>query len=99
MLWLSPALFGHVRYKSRVLSYFPSFSEVTMPITFDNLPALARAAVPATSTVFSPELVLWNELVPGGCHWSGLLRRGNTLRLTDLSGTANVSALFFNQEE
>jgi len=70
-----------------------------MPITFDDLPALARAAVPASSTTFSPELVLWNELLPGGCHWSGLLRRGNTLRLTDLSGTANVSALFFNQEE
>jgi len=70
-----------------------------MPITFDDLPALARAAVPDTSTAFSPERVLWDELLPGGCHWSGLLRRGNTLRLTDLQGTANVSALFFNQEE
>jgi len=70
-----------------------------MPITFADLPPLARAAVPATSTDISPELVLWNELLPGGCHWSGLLRRGNTLRLTDVSGTANVSALFFNQEE
>jgi urea carboxylase-associated protein 2 len=70
-----------------------------MPITFSDLPALARAAVPANSAAFSPELVLWDELLPGGCHWSGLLRRGTTLRLTDLQGTANVSALFFNQEE
>jgi len=68
-------------------------------MTFADLPPLARAAVPATSTAYSPELVLWNELLAGGCHWSGLLRRGNTLRLTDVSGSANVSALFFNQEE
>lgn len=45
-----------------------------------------------------PELVLWEEPLPGGCHWSGVLRRGNTLRLTDLEGTANVSALFYNHE-
>jgi urea carboxylase-associated protein 2 len=68
-------------------------------MTFANLPALARAAVPETSASFAPERVLWDESLPGGCHWSGVLRRGNTLRLTDLSGTANVSALLFNQEE
>ena len=43
--------------------------------------------------------MLWEELLPGGCHWSGVLRRGNALRLTDLSGRANVSALFYNAEE
>ena len=43
--------------------------------------------------------ILWEELVPGGNHWSGILRRGTALRLTDLEGGANVSALFFNQEE
>jgi len=46
-----------------------------------------------------PELFLWEEALPGGCHWSGVLRRGNALRLTDLSGRANVSALFYNAEE
>jgi hypothetical protein len=70
-----------------------------MSLTFDGLPALARAAVPAASARFSPDLVLWEESLPGGCHWSGLLRRGTTLRLTDLNGKTNVSALFFNQEE
>ncbi|HBZ29316.1 MAG TPA: urea carboxylase, partial [Nitrosomonas nitrosa] len=29
---------------------------------------------------------LWEESIPGGCHWSGILRRGLTLRLTDTSG-------------
>ena len=43
--------------------------------------------------------MLWEEWVPGGNHWSGLLRRGTALRLTDLEGGANVSALFYNSEE
>ena len=46
-----------------------------------------------------PDLLLWEELLPGGCHWSGVLRRGNALRLTDRTGRANVSALFYNAEE
>lgn len=43
--------------------------------------------------------VLWEELVPGGAHWSGVMRRGTTLRLTDTTGGANVSILFYNWEE
>lgn len=43
--------------------------------------------------------VLWEEIVPGGSHWSGVLRRGSALRLTDLDGNANVAALFYNSEE
>ena len=70
-----------------------------MPTSFATLSPLARAAVPPSSAPFSPERVLWDETLPGGAPWSGLLRRGNTLRLTDLEGTANVSALFYNQEE
>jgi urea carboxylase-associated protein 2 len=42
---------------------------------------------------------LWQSEVPAGSHWSGVLRRGVTLRLTDIEGGANVSALFYNQEE
>lgn len=47
----------------------------------------------------APERFLWEERLPGGCHWSGILRRGSALRLTDLDGRANVSALFYNAEE
>jgi len=43
--------------------------------------------------------ILWEETVPGGNHWSGVLRRGSALRLTDLEGGANVAALFYNREE
>ena len=70
-----------------------------MQTCFDTLTPLARAAVPDHSMPFSPALVLWEDTLPGGAHWSGVLRRGTTLRLTDLEGRANVSALFFNQEE
>jgi urea carboxylase-associated protein 2 len=70
-----------------------------MNTCFDTLSPFARTAVPATSARFNPDLVLWDEHLPGGMHWSGMIRRGNTLRLTDIDGRANVSALFFNQEE
>ena len=46
-----------------------------------------------------PDKLLWEEFIPGGTHWSGVVRRGNTLRITDINGGANVSTLFFNQEE
>ncbi len=54
-------------------------------------------------TVELPEIVadvlLWQDLIPGGAHWSAIVRRGTTLRLTDVKGGANCSAIFFNQEE
>ena len=42
---------------------------------------------------------LWEEVIPGGCHWSGFIRRGTALRFTDLDGGANLSALFYNPED
>lgn len=69
------------------------------PISFETLPDLARAAIPEHSTNYSPDLTLWRERMPGGLHWSGLLRRGNSLRITTLGAGANVSALFFNFED
>lgn len=43
--------------------------------------------------------VLWEEILPGGNHCSFVMKRGTALRLTDLEGGANVSALFYNTEE
>ena len=42
---------------------------------------------------------LWEEYLQGGSHWSGVLRRGTTLRLTDVQGGANVATLFYNYED
>lgn len=50
-------------------------------------------------TEIAADKLLWQDLIPGGAHWSGIVRRGTTLRLTDLKGGANCSAIFFNQEE
>ena len=41
---------------------------------------------------------LWEDTVHGGTSWSLILRRGNTLRMEDPEGGANVAALFFNFE-
>ena len=64
----------------------------------ENQAPLARSAVRPLSKAFSPELVLWEEALPGGTQWSGVIRRGNTLRITDLEGSANVAAMLYNAE-
>jgi urea carboxylase-associated protein 2 len=40
-----------------------------------------------------------DEPLRGGQMWSRVLRRGHTLRLTDVEGGAAVAALFYNAEE
>ncbi len=50
-------------------------------------------------TNIQADQVIQDETLPGGNHWSFVLKRGYSLRLTDLKGGANVSVLFFNQEE
>lgn len=52
-----------------------------------------------TAQTIAEDPLLWQETVPGGAHWSGVMRRGTTLRLTDTEGGANVSLLLFNQDE
>ncbi len=40
--------------------------------------------------------ILYEQVVEGGWNWSGIIRKGNAVRLTDIQGGANVSALFYN---
>lgn len=47
----------------------------------------------------APYWMLWEELVVGGAHWSGLLRRGTTLRLTDVAGGGNAAVLLYNYDD
>jgi urea carboxylase-associated protein 2 len=42
--------------------------------------------------------VLCTELLPGGATWSHVLKRGTSLRITDVDGNANVAAYFLNFE-
>ncbi|MCA3930299.1 DUF1989 domain-containing protein, partial [Burkholderia sp.] len=46
-----------------------------------------------------PPHVAWEALIPAGTHWSGILRRGLALRIVDVEGGANLSAVFHRQED
>lgn len=41
---------------------------------------------------------LYNYTVPGASHWSLRLRRGLSIKITDLDGDANLGMLFYNPE-
>lgn len=45
----------------------------------------------------SPPLV--DDLVPPGGYWSGFVRRGRTVRVTDIDGTGGVSLLAYNAHD
>jgi uncharacterized protein len=42
---------------------------------------------------------LWQEHLSAGAHWSGIVRRGITLRITALQSGANLSATLFNADQ
>jgi urea carboxylase-associated protein 2 len=42
------------------------------------------------------EHILFETEVAGGWNWSHVIKKGTAVRLTDLQGGANVSALFYN---
>lgn len=39
---------------------------------------------------------LWEEMLPGGSHWSAVIRRGVVLRLVAQGDDANVAAIFYS---
>ncbi|AGY56299.1 urea amidolyase associated protein UAAP1 [Gloeobacter kilaueensis] len=45
-----------------------------------------------------PVRVIWEEVVPGGAYWSRVIRRGTTLRVTDLEGSRGVALLAYNAD-
>lgn len=42
------------------------------------------------------DTIYYRDTLPGGCHWSIVLRKGLILRLIDVEGGANVGMLFYN---
>ncbi|WXL25870.1 urea amidolyase associated protein UAAP1 [Ectopseudomonas mendocina] len=52
-----------------------------------------------TTEVLTPSAALYEELVPGGGHTSFILKRGQTLRITDVQGNANVSLMLLNANQ
>src|SRR6267154_2084181 len=41
---------------------------------------------------------LFGELLQPGATWSHILKRGTSLRITDIQGGANVGAIFYNRD-
>lgn len=64
-----------------------------------NEPTSEQPAVLRSSATGDHTQPLWREIVPGGAHGSFVMRRGTTLRMTDLDGGSNVSVLFYNDDE
>lgn len=46
----------------------------------------------------SEDKILYQTVVEGGWNFSRVVRRGRSIRLTDLEGGGNVSALFYNAD-
>lgn len=44
------------------------------------------------------DTLLFEETLPPGAAWSHILKRGTSLRLTDLDGGANVGAILYNAD-
>jgi urea carboxylase-associated protein 2 len=51
-----------------------------------------------SSSGIAPITPQWIEDLRGGAHWSGVIRRGQSLRLTAAGNGANVAALFYSRE-
>lgn len=43
--------------------------------------------------------ILYQDTLPGGAHWSMLVRKGTSIRFIDVEGGANLAALFYNPTE
>jgi urea carboxylase-associated protein 2 len=58
-----------------------------------------NASRPQVTQTMFPIDPLWTYALPGGAHWSGILRRGQSLRLTADGPDTNVAALFYSREQ
>jgi urea carboxylase-associated protein 2 len=60
---------------------------------------MAIAVPDAMTSTTAAQPPHWIEQLPGDSHWSGVLRRGMSLRITALGADANLAALFYNHEQ
>jgi urea carboxylase-associated protein 2 len=49
--------------------------------------------------IFQDNTIMYEDKLPGGTHWSLIMRRGTVLKLIDDEGGANVGMLFYNPYE
>lgn len=59
---------------------------------------MVQASALPNATMIDPSLILLDETLPGGAYWHGVIKRGNTLRVTDLEGSQGVSMICYNAD-
>lgn len=59
---------------------------------------MVQASALPNATTIDPSLILLDEKLPGGAYWHGVIKRGNTLRVTDLEGSQGVSMTCYNAD-
>lgn len=59
---------------------------------------MVQASALPNATTIHPSLILLDEKLPGGAYWHGVIKRGNTLRVTDLEGSQGVSMICYNAD-
>lgn len=59
---------------------------------------MVQTASTLPNATIDPNLVILSDVVPGGSYWYSVIKRGNTLRITDLEGSQGVSMLCYNAD-
>jgi urea carboxylase-associated protein 2 len=61
-----------------------------------SLPSSSTAQPLTADKPLSSAKSMYADVIPGGAHWSLVMRRGHVLRLIDQDGGTNVGMLFYN---
>ena len=59
---------------------------------------MVQASILPNQGAIDPSLILLDEKQPGGTYWHDAIKRGNTLRVTDMSGSQGVSMICYNAD-
>ncbi|MEH1827654.1 MAG: urea amidolyase associated protein UAAP1 [Nostoc sp.] len=59
---------------------------------------MVQASILPNLGAIDPSLILLDEKLPGGAYWHYVIKRGNTLRVTDLEGSQGVSIICYNAD-
>jgi uncharacterized protein len=59
---------------------------------------MVQVASTSSNSMIDPGSILLEDTVPGGSYWQGIIKRGNTLRITDLEGSQGVAMICLNAD-
>ncbi|MBD2532802.1 urea carboxylase-associated family protein [Nostoc flagelliforme FACHB-838] len=59
---------------------------------------MVQASTLPNLEAIDPSLILLDEKLSGGAYWHYVIKRGNTLRVTDLEGSYGVSIICYNAD-